>query len=208
MASQYFLRELHSMHHGSSIETWFSWLRNSCRLGGVQRHGNGSAPAHNSMITENFFGYNQLKRLLHQPHSPDISFTGRPISSQIPRIYRWDSRQSITGNSPHVLRFARGGRGFADCGHEALPEDRIMAWKGQMPRLMWNCCRRRFPFRPFQELRPISRLTVISRQRMTFHGGFRARSYLCWHLSAQCAQFVLVSKMTDPLHDRPDGASR
>jgi hypothetical protein len=25
------------------------------------------------MMTENFFGYNQVKRFLHPPHSPDIS---------------------------------------------------------------------------------------------------------------------------------------
>jgi hypothetical protein len=40
MLLQCFLRELHLMHHGSSMETWSLWLRNSSRLGGVQGEGN------------------------------------------------------------------------------------------------------------------------------------------------------------------------
>jgi hypothetical protein len=32
-----------------------------------------NAPAHNSRVTRNFFEHNPLKRLAHQPYSPDIS---------------------------------------------------------------------------------------------------------------------------------------
>jgi hypothetical protein len=66
-----FLPELHSMRHGSSMETWLPRLRNSSRskLGMDIKN----APAHNSRMTQNFSGYNPLKALSHSPYSLDIS---------------------------------------------------------------------------------------------------------------------------------------
>jgi hypothetical protein len=42
MLLEHFLRELHSTHHDSSMETWSPCLRNSSRLGGMQGEENRS----------------------------------------------------------------------------------------------------------------------------------------------------------------------